>query len=510
MSRKLYVVIALLVLAAATVLARKSCNSKNQSDDENVGHSKTASSAAAKRNTGERNTRPRLRSRIGAKPNKAATSVVSGRVLEIGSEAPVGGVDVTFSSGANEVTTTSEDSGAYTLKLAPGRYSVRAIADSAFARATPTVNVGDADQPLIFDIHVERLVAIQGRVMFSDGAAASEAEVILRKENKAAAAYMKLGQFGGGLAEHDGSFEIYAPAGELELRATKNGLHGFLQVPDVKAPGPVSGLRIVLQENVVLAGSVVSPDGIPIPGALAHAAVQIPRHWQHERKSAETDEHGRFRIEGLRPGRTVILAEAPDYAESTLLTKEIEPGKQVLSLELKLNPRSSLTGRVVDAEGNPISGALVSRLRGAINLRRHSVYARDDGRFELEPVHAGPHELVIKKSGFASLRDKRVMVTSKRIIFRMEAASGIRGTVKNSSGSPVRSFRVRTTRATKRPIRHKTNTQFMTKDGAFEINKLAPGQYHVYVDGEGLALVTKTLTVSSDAYATLDVVLNTL
>ena len=88
--------------------------------------------------------------------------------------------------------------------------------------------------------------------------------------------------------------------------------------------------------------------------------------------TASTDAAGRFAMTGIAPGKYRLSAErngfltaqygsrGPDKA-GTLLT--LEPGQKSNDLTMRLTPHGVITGRVLDEEGEPVSGVNVQVLR---------------------------------------------------------------------------------------------------------------------------------------------------
>ncbi|HTS48407.1 MAG TPA: carboxypeptidase-like regulatory domain-containing protein [Bryobacteraceae bacterium] len=81
--------------------------------------------------------------------------------------------------------------------------------------------------------------------------------------------------------------------------------------------------------------------------------------------AAETDAAGNFAFDDVLPGRYTLMAERTGYlpasyasARSPVLT--ILPGEKMADVTLQMIPQSILAGRVVDDEGEPLSGATVT------------------------------------------------------------------------------------------------------------------------------------------------------
>lgn len=100
-----------------------------------------------------------------------------------------------------------------------------------------------------------------------------------------------------------------------------------------------------------------------------------------------TDAEGRYRIEGLAPRRYGV--HAGDYWTGARRRVTLRPGQDLKGIDLRIVPRPSVSGRVLDDQDEPIEGAEVSWLmpeysRGEIAyFRRWRARTDDEGRYEL-------------------------------------------------------------------------------------------------------------------------------
>jgi hypothetical protein len=78
---------------------------------------------------------------------------------------------------------------------------------------------------------------------------------------------------------------------------------------------------------------------------------------------AKTDAEGRFLLTGVAPGRYQVLPVAPAHVVEGLTSNfppgrplNIVAGEEVKDIDFKLEPGGVITGRVTDADGNPVVG----------------------------------------------------------------------------------------------------------------------------------------------------------
>ena len=143
-----------------------------------------------------------------------------------------------------------------------------------------------------------------------------------------------------------------------------------------------------------LTGVIRNTDGDPVGGATVFIYTANPREgigvlcpscYADCRKRATTDAQGRFTIESLDPALLFrVLVAAGDYQPK--FVANVDPGEKALSVKLKQaslgdTPDTRVTGRVVNDEGKPVSGAVIN-IRGV--TRGQST--RFGGNPDIDPV----------------------------------------------------------------------------------------------------------------------------
>lgn len=226
---------------------------------------------------------------------------------------------------------------------------------------------------------------VAGRVVDPEGSPIAEAEVEIRPS---ASVLRGLGAITDqsfempwrARTDDRGRFEILdAPAmGDAELAITAVG---WSEANEPAPDRPAFDLRIVLrrEEEEVLRGEVVDPEGRPVPGARVACGGEVTR----------ADEEGRF---VLRPGSNNFMGTNSFGPDAILALKEgwlparfVKPEQgwpARITLQLQGEPLAIL-GRVVDAEGEGMAGV--------------EVWAIDEHGFgiEMEEVgHVGFHKSI--------------------------------------------------------------------------------------------------------------------
>ena len=121
---------------------------------------------------------------------------------------------------------------------------------------------------------------------------------------------------------------------------------------------------------------------------LRKATVRLMGSREQGRRQATTDAGGRFVFEGVVPGEYILAVSRTLYVDRIYGQKggrysdperiPVAPGESVRDITIRLTPTGVITGRVVDADGDPAPGLSVSAMR----------YRHDDGQRRLESNHS--------------------------------------------------------------------------------------------------------------------------
>lgn len=123
-------------------------------------------------------------------------------------------------------------------------------------------------------------------------------------------------------------------------------------------------------------------------------------------QGASTDATGRFQFDGVEPGQYRISVRRNGYVNSDQSRRRITPsatltlskGQDVRGIEARLLPHAVITGRVVDADGEPVMHSHIQLLRERFNQQGQRELAplenaqtNDLGEFRLFGVPAGKY-----------------------------------------------------------------------------------------------------------------------
>ena len=243
-----------------------------------------------------------------------------------------------------------------------------------------------------------------------------------------------------GQTSHDGTYRIadLAP-GEWNVQA---------MVPEgPKAQGRVTlaagqseaTLDLDFTSGVVLSGQVLR-SGQPVGGLMVQLRGIDVAGWS----SGRTDHEGRFRLEGLEPGRHRL--EVADFRSDLRHREEIElAGDRDLVVEIFTG---RVAGRVLDADDlSPLAGAeirieLAEEDPGAVSFRRWTGNATtdDQGRFVIPKVSAADYRFKFVRQGYAPAERMVTVVPDGDLAdleVMLQPTSGLRLRVRGASGAPV-------------------------------------------------------------------------
>lgn len=208
------------------------------------------------------------------------------------------------------------------------------------------------------------------------------------------------------------------PPGEKIVIARAQG-YGFGWKRVVVELGVLFGaVDFALEKAATVEGQVTDELGLPVAGAIVRLAYKDlpPVVFAWEAPEAETDLVGRFRVRNVAPNVDFHLQAShaqfvPGFSETSL---KAQPGEAVTILPLMLKRGVGITGRLLDADGNPIPGTEIRLVAKGLRLRPpaglkptavglHRVAKTDaDGHFAFQGLPDGQHLLWVRHLQFAT------------------------------------------------------------------------------------------------------------
>jgi hypothetical protein len=283
------------------------------------------------------------------------------------------------------------------------------------------------------------------------------------------------------------------PLPQADIEVSGRSVTGLL----VRMVGPVQDIAqpnapdasVGLGSLGVTQGSVPRIPLLSLPASSSPAGVAAPA----ADSGFRSDEHGRFRLEGLPPGELLLAAHKSGFLTGRSRPLHIRPGESPADVTIVLAHGDTLSGRVLDGHRTPVARVRVE-LSTPGEPTRTTVSAADGG-FKFEAVR-GECTLLARASGapLAKLVVPAQEVGRRDVELVLENASDhLAGRVLDARGQPIESASVHL--ETLR-LSEFVATALSGSDGAFEFGALPAPPYRVRVDHPDYA-PSGTLEVSS-------------
>jgi uncharacterized GH25 family protein len=250
----------------------------------------------------------------------------------------------------------------------------------------------------------------------------------------------------------DGSFALgVIKAGKkVDLRVISDAHPEIIKSPISVSSGDwYDAGDLELQQGLVVQGRVVE---VLSKAAVVNATVFLNSTNRTHAMSAtpgrehgimmQTDDAGNYRFENApRTGRINIKVEADGFATTNLLSQQISVDTlNVIDLEIERG--RSITGVVVDNVGQRITGAKVTATGLSVKTpQTETVYADNEGEFELAALRGGPYRLQVSAKRFANVEVPIVLTDEDQKIV-MPKRGSVRLKVLTTSGRAVKSYRL--------------------------------------------------------------------
>lgn len=234
--------------------------------------------------------------------------------------------------------------------------------------------------------------------------------------------------------------------------AVTAGAAGFSYACQKDVEAPADGLRLVVPPLVELAGSLVDSAGRPrggVPVSLRGAATDCRTAYGHRAMALEivTGADGMFRFQDLPPGTFQVSVPAQDALGAAAASVELVAGEPPPAIELRVEQKAVVIGRVLGFDGEPVPGALVGVERPpdgdseeAARPARVSPTTHTDaeGRFRLAGLDPGA-AVLLAADGPSDLTRQEVVLElgEQEIDVRLEARTLVAGWVTGTATQPM-------------------------------------------------------------------------
>lgn len=195
-------------------------------------------------------------------------------------------------------------------------------------------------------------------------------------------------------------------------------------------PGSVAQPRHVLRAAFRIRGRVVDPTGTPLAGA------RVAHRFQRE-LDVRTAADGSFDLEGIDGEERGNELEV--RAEGRQIHRRAVPSGATGPLDLVLRPGATVHGSVLDPQGRPRAGVLVSARPGEFGAPEAETFSDAQGRFVLRGTSSGQLRLLAETPGLtsATLDVQVVPGLAGEVRLQLLAPTRIEGRVVGTDGTPV-------------------------------------------------------------------------
>lgn len=266
---------------------------------------------------------------------------------------------------------------------------------------------------------------------------------------------------------------------------------------------PVSDILLRLEDGPAIAGTVRDPAGEPLEGARVVARpLEVSPHaiqLRLKQLTTITDASGQFRIRGLDAGEVMHVGAVKEgYGLGYALY--VKPDGD--ALELTLSPPITAAGRVMDGEGEPVSGATVRArivghddqgLQGLADAFPGSrALSGPDGEFVLDllgPDHAQDYsihaELGNRESAGVAVRLSPGDAHEGLVLTLYEGAVLEGRIVDAVTGEPIEGARIRGGEGPRAPNSNYPLLARSDAEGRFRLEGLPREAFTVHLEAEG-------------------------
>jgi hypothetical protein len=416
-------------------------------------------------------------------------AVIEGRIVDAWDGGPLPGAIASAAGDAVfPIPAVANESGTFRLVgLAPGRYLVHCQGADSHVDATQEV-IASIEQPTRVECRLRRGRTIAGRIVAGDRPANDLIVVATATDG------------GGGSDRSDaaGAFSISKlPDGPLSLTLEAADILG--QEPSPLPPtGDVTDILLRIGPRTSVTGKVTRDNR-----GVAGASVEL--RFQGYARQTITNAAGEFSMADIIPGRGVLRAESESIGARGEVELDVTRGEARRGIEIELTVAGSISGEVVDSDGQPVRGAFVrfhatgdeggavtsadGRFRvGALaggRVYRAAVYTN---RVAMLPLPAGAN----KPFPAVPVKDAATQVSGIQLVIHRRQGQ-IAGRVIDASGSPLADVVIGVTEPAqvRQWLHRKPAVHTVTDvDGYFLLSGLPAGRYAILARSP-----TGTLTV---------------
>ncbi len=244
---------------------------------------------------------------------------------------------------------------------------------------------------------------------------------------------------------------------------------------------------IISREGGVFVGSVYDMGtGKPVVGASV-SLVEVYKEPDLETiPRAATDKDGRFALEGVPEGSFNVLVSADGYVQRSTGRFRSE-AKTSEERVVYLAEAATVTGVVIDFDGNPVAGAQVHAFRTtgfdgeiySVANEIEPVVTGEEGRFQFAGLPKGYVYLQCRGDWFTNSNFEPFPAPARNIHLMAVPTGSVRGRLVDSKARLVSGEFMVTIVAWGRRVGRARGRSVSADDGTFELDGIPPGEYYL-------------------------------
>lgn len=267
----------------------------------------------------------------------------------------------------------------------------------------------------------------------------------------------------------------------------------------VIASNNTSQINFTLRPGGSITGTVLDEQGKPITNARVCA---VPVNESSIRTYYCVDDYGNYLINSLDSGDYIVEAKAEGWIiQQWAEHVTVNPPNKTGNINFTLKKGGSISGQVVDEQGQPIVKALVT-----ISDNSSSYLCRTDdiGKYVFQSLISGTYEVNVRATGWIKQTYKnRVEVVApndiSNINFTLQRGGSISGQVIDDSGNPINNANVNVYSIDDALITYFSNTDDL---GNYIVSSMKSGEYRIQIRASGW--ITQEYSTNVIVYAPND------
>jgi protocatechuate 3,4-dioxygenase beta subunit len=259
--------------------------------------------------------------------------------------------------------------------------------------ASTVANLDLRMQADLVEVELQKHKNLRGKVTTPDGRAVDGAEIKSWIAEGGQVANREMSLCGDvdedsltkGITGDDGLFEIGVAGDNLFcLQASHSDwASSAAQTVDLSAANPATPV-LALESPLTVSGRVTDQDGRAVSDLILH----LIRKNDSEPAIASSDADGQFIFRKVEPASYHLSTGNPAFAVATPKEIVVRHGQPANEIEVSVYPLSTITGRVVDPAGQPVSDVRVSTRSPYLpDLSISVATTNGDGYFEVRSEH---------------------------------------------------------------------------------------------------------------------------